>query len=554
MSSELPKVIADTQPIPGAPQLIYVYGLGGDEDGATDTSVPVPVESPCCFTTQENLKAIYGIHKGDRRCPICRQARDEHMLKRQAVMALQTHRERFPEAGVNKALGRRVQQLPQASEQLEQPEDEEFEGNEDQKNEQLRPQDDMERDDKEQEEEPEPQVRRSIPERKMIISTASPSTSTTHRDWKVLSEIAKLKEAVKWNSKSFARDFIDSMEAAVRQSPVPPTQWIFIIPMMIPATERNMLEYVDQNIIQPLVSWNKAKQIFVQHYQSQDWVDIQRSLYNNCTQGTNESVQKYSDRFMALAKHLQLTDGDMLNIQNYMNGLKIDIQHDMFNFRMQMRDLPLGPDGIVNPTWEYTSLRHTSQKAIAYDAMHITIRHQRKADPSVVSKRAQDSSNTNQVTSESQPSNNKRKHTQPSTTSTSKKQKQIKSCKYHPKSVNHSTSECRSEQSAPGATTITTSETKDKQNTATSSGGNKITTNKSKTRNVTCYECGAKGHYKPDCPTLKNGAKTKSGTPSTTRTGSNTSKVNLRAVTFAPGTVTPGESDYSDEWMQDSPI
>ena len=43
-----------------------------------------------------------------------------------------------------------------------------------------------------------------------------------------------------------------------------------------------------------------------------------RAKYDSCVQGSQESVQKYTDRFTALMRQLSISDSDILNISHYM--------------------------------------------------------------------------------------------------------------------------------------------------------------------------------------------------------------------------------------------
>ena len=124
----------------------------------------------------------------------------------------------------------------------------------------------------------------------------------------MLSTISKQQESIKWSNQSSARDFIDALDMALLNSPLPRNQYIHLIPMMIPPKFLNMVEYININISRPLVSWDTAKTIFLQHYQTADWEDTYKREYNACIHRSKESVQQYADGFSTLCNRLRYTD------------------------------------------------------------------------------------------------------------------------------------------------------------------------------------------------------------------------------------------------------
>ena len=196
----------------------------------------------------------------------------------------------------------------------------------------------------------------SIPHAHNNINNVNPSPAINHATsipvtvefHKILSTISKQLDSIKWSTRSVARDFIDALDMTLRNSPVPRNQYIHLLPMMIPPKFTNMLEYIDTNISQPLVSWDIAKQLFLQHYQVADWLDTYKREYNSCSQGTKESVQHYADRFLTLSNRLRYDDHNPVNIENFIQRLHPTIQNELTRHRLILRN--------TNPTWDWTSL------------------------------------------------------------------------------------------------------------------------------------------------------------------------------------------------------
>ena len=254
----------------------------------------------------------------------------------------------------------------------------------------------------------------------------------------------------------------------LRNSPVPRNQYIHLLPMMIPPKFTNMLDYIDTNISQPLVSWDTAKQLFLQHYQVADWLDTYKREYNSCSQGAKESVQRYADRFLTLSNRLRYDDHNPVNIENFIQRLHPIIQNELTRHRLLLRD--------TNPIWDWTSLQQVIQKAIEFDVLLNSIH--RKV---VVS------SETSAATSTSTPNKNKRSNKSISSNKTT--DSKLKECIHHPNSTTHSTSECRSSM-------------------------NKRPKTSTQSTIFTCYSCGEVGHISPNCPNRKSSGR--STKPTTT--------------------------------------
>jgi hypothetical protein len=346
------------------------------------------------------------------------------------------------------------------------------------------------------------------------IGPAAPSSRPSLSEFKAMQSIAT--GHAKWKRDTIAHEFIQTLESALDQSPIDGTHWIYIIPMMISDRDPNVMEWVRTNITTPALSWNAAKAAFIGHYQKADWVDTRRKLYDTCTEGKDESVQSYTDRYMALTHQLGLADGDQLNIQHFLNGLRRPVHMKLTELRSNMRKMPSIAGGIPVSTWDFTSLQYTTDQAIAYDAelsLHET--SQRTATSQNLPAYVRNSALANPVTTSStstmsnQKFGKKRREEDISSTEVENRSKRAKTgdkiCEYHPGLTSHSTEDCRK-----GKKMNSKIQTNEK---TTISAGNynppktpsSITSSKTRTpqqdlSHIPCFKCEKFGHYANQCP------------------------------------------------------
>ena len=343
------------------------------------------------------------------------------------------------------------------------------------------------------------------------ITANTPSTQANREDYKLLVSMASHRD--KWSStKSIAHEFISKLETALRQSPIPAVHWIYFLPLMVSEHDRNMQDWIEANITTPNLSWNAAKAVFISHYERADWMDSLRIKYQACTQGSHELVQKYTDRFSALMRHLSIVDSDKLNIDHYMNGLRPIIYSKLIEHRSDMRNLPLAAAiaAAPNPSWGFVSFDYVSSKASSFEN-ELTAAARDQARVKHTPAAAAHDNNTRAG------SQNKRKaFAGPKRGNTSpRKRVHVKSdvhCKWHPDSQSHSTKDCRN----PGTTAAVS------RSGSTSVSSHAGARNTDDLSQVQCYGCNKMGHYKPDCPNKDQWAKTTN--TKTTNTKTTTSK------------------------------
>lgn len=331
-------------------------------------------------------------------------------------------------------------------------------------------------------------------------AVCSPSTQVNREDYKLLLSMASHRD--KWSSsRSIAHEFMSKLETALRQSPVPIIHWIYLIPLMISEHDRNMQDWVEERITSPNLSWNAAKALFIKHYEHADWKDSLRIKYDACIQQADELVQTYTDRLAALMRHLNISDGDILNIDHYMNGLHSVVYSKLLSHRSDMRNLPLA--GSIGPAWNYTSFIYVSSKASSFENELSAARrtHAQPSAASHVNNNDNDNDNNDDAgdidTDDDSITRNKRKsfdhNINDDTPSPHKKLRGQLDCMWHPNATSHSTDDCRN----PG---IESDPEEPSIESSPSTPPAVTTTIKKDLSHIECYGCHETGHYKSNCP------------------------------------------------------
>ena len=368
----------------------------------------------------------------------------------------------------------------------------------------------------------------------LAVTANTPSTSANREDYKLLISMASHRD--KWSSsKSIAHEFISKLETALRQSPISAAHWIYFLPLMVSEHDRNMQDWIEANITSPNLSWNAAKASFITHYERTDWIDSVRAKYQNCTQGPNELVQKYTDRYSALMRHLSIGDADVLNISHYMNGLRPIIYTKLIEHRSDMRNLPFAGSvaAAPNPSWDFVSFDYVSTKASSFEnELSAAQRDQSRVKHAAAAVSHDNSTRTTLQHKRKAFAGPKRGNTLPHKRVHTRVRSDVH-CKWHPDSKSHSTQDCRN----PGTTAIASRISTVSSHTS----GATSTHNKDDLSKIQCYGCNKMGHYKPDCPNKEQWAKTSVTKTTTAKQGYKGKQPKARAASVSWDSSVPAQ-------------
>lgn len=439
---------------------------------SSPTAITAPVDRGTCFETQSSIMArnVVAINVGVP-CPRCNVLIRNHMTQAHAVSAYNAHAAAFPMTHVN------IQTAPAAALVLP----------------------------------PGAAARLGITApiavagaapavAAPVISTNTPSRLPPTDVHKLLHQIARDRSKYKQRGSgaSVAREFLDSLEITLRQSPVSPVHWIYLLPMLVPDTNTTMQRWIETNVSTPNVSWNAARLAFLSHYETADWVDVQRIKFGTCVQDSKETVQQYTDRYEAFMRQLSISDHDATNILKYMEGLHTDVKIKLFDYRSNMRNMSYPAAGIVaNPAWDYDSFQLISSKAISFEAELSLHRDSSR----LITKPSPRQHDTSSSSPHDRPSPHKRKGNggKSGSDASRKRAKGELYCKNHPNSSSHATKDCQLGAANKGASVSFNPHISVSPHTTRvipPTASNK----ESPSDILTCYLCGKPGHIKPNCP------------------------------------------------------
>lgn len=240
----------------------------------------------------------------------------------------------------------------------------------------------------------------------------------------------------KWEKKSVARVFLKTMENKLGPLEVPSEYWGKLLVYLV--SDFASQEWISKNIIDKNLSWTDTKKVFIDHFQSADYLTSLRRKFPSMKQEADESMQVFGDRFLDAAAQLNIEDNDALVIQQLIDHVKSNIRSKLLDYRAIQR--------INQRDFEFTSLQGVIDALINFENSANTYSGS-SGDASAPAKR----------------------------------------CKHHPTSTTHSTAECRHKPSSsqPGAAPTSA------KSSAPSA---------EKEKNVRCFKCNQHGHYANRCP------------------------------------------------------
>ena len=155
-----------------------------------------------------------------------------------------------------------------------------------------------------------------------IITMNNPAVPNIFRD--------VVKTLPKWKAgESTSLHFLKRTAQILTGGNIPQTEWTRLLLLQI--TDTNESDWVQNNIITPDLDWDAAIPVFAGHFDAFNVKDKLESDYESCRQysKTKETVQHYSDRFLALCSELNIKDDDNRSITHFINGLSYHIKNKL---------------------------------------------------------------------------------------------------------------------------------------------------------------------------------------------------------------------------------
>ncbi|HVW99439.1 MAG TPA: reverse transcriptase domain-containing protein [Candidatus Babeliaceae bacterium] len=324
------------------------------------------------------------------------------------------------------------------------------------------------------------------------------------------------------------KPFIEKFERVLTGDLVNKSHWPRLL---LKATPNNHDGYwVNKYIVEENKSWEDAKKLFAEHFESYSYKHGLIKEYQRIKQFNGETAQRFTDRFFQCVEQLGYKDEDPLVIQHYLSAL---LSETSANLLRHLESAALASGEPVT----YTSLKKVSDIVLRLEAIELnygvkslSISHRNNGNHNSGSSNTHSNFNNNSGASDK--------------TST-------KRCQYHPGSSSHTTAEC--------------SQNPNKRDTSQSNGGNTPSvahTNKKQrwpSSQKRCYLCHDLNHLADTCPkrsgvhshnaersgNIPSGATNMAGTRPVTINGSSVSAPSSSSTSASTSTSTSASSSSS---------
>ena len=326
----------------------------------------------------------------------------------------------------------------------------------------------------------------------------------------------------KWTRTTVSADFLRTIKLRLEISGLPQSEWVQMLPLLFGEYDNDKAEWVTKNVVKVTTRWDKASMLFNDHFQERDHTAKIQTDYERCRQGEKETVQSYVERFQHLCTQLGIADTDEQSIHHFTKHLKADNMRAYFmhisnlksaakvsgkkqfhRLQLQLKSLQFVMFMCIDPD---VSTRTVAALTSAHDNRGAagggpsgsggSLPHGGQA-PHNRSTKGTFGGRLKHKRSKSSSSGGDRRSSIPGSG-------EIKFCKYHPNSTDHTTEECRYGMRLSQAATEKKSSGFGGAPTGSAGGGGAPSSSNAKA-NVVCYSCGGKGHYSgdPKCPNYK---------------------------------------------------
>ena len=248
--------------------------------------------------------------------------------------------------------------------------------------------------------------------------------------------------------------------------------------------------WIKTNILNKKLTWNEAKEVFTDHFQSSDFKNQLQWRWKNIKQKVNESVQDYVDRFQTLGEQLGLIGNEEVEAQTITNFL-LNLHENIYTKYNEDVNIMRRIAEKAGNEYKEDSLREIMDACIRIDVNRLTgIHHQ---------------SNVNKLSNRT-------------TTSTKQTTNTNKVCTFHPLSNNHSSAECRFNP----INRLSTNTNTNTNTSVTTSIQQQPSNSNSSASTIRCFKCNEVGHVSSRCNNNSNGTSSAINKPITNATTNTT--------------------------------
>lgn len=164
---------------------------------------------------------------------------------------------------------------------------------------------------------------------------SSRSSKETRLDFMDLQKIAK--SLPQWDKQSVAHKFIRNVELELDGSGYPEREWIRLLPYLFDKKLLEKREWINKHIVHKTKSWKRAGELFIKHFQKEDYRLNIEFKYKHVNQGTR-TVQDYSEYFTSLREQLGYKDDDPLVIGHFRDHLHPEMLGSYLRYKRDNRE------------------------------------------------------------------------------------------------------------------------------------------------------------------------------------------------------------------------
>ena len=301
-----------------------------------------------------------------------------------------------------------------------------------------------------------------------------------------------------WHKSLSCTVFLDAHERKLRNMAVEPSLWAKSLAFVVESDEPAAI-WVDTHIVLPNLTWKHARSVFLDHFQSADFMLTLQREWEAIRQSSGETVQSFGHRFSSLVQRLGYTKADMrpLIVQHFISRLQPSLHREFIRWQASIGCMvsldeksEKGDDDADEPPVKYSTLvAELTFEQVWRTCIKLSLAQVSVPDAGSI-------------------------HTQSSSAKKSGSRLTVKSCANHPASTTHNTAECKAGKASGSSSKPSVSSSSSRHNTPSkvkSSGGGEHP-------DIQCFQCKAWGHYANVCPHPKSPSSSSSSSSSSSNT------------------------------------